>query len=590
LEVNFELSDFKPLTPGELRQVRLRMAFRRFREAWSIFSRNRLALLGLGMLVVFFLMAVLHPILMKTIWPKTIYDPVVGHDLMIFPHPSLPSRAHLLGTDTLGRDVLSVLMAATAPSLQMAFTATLTAALVGTLVGAFSAYFRGFLDWIFSHLADLTLLAPAPLVMVVIGFILDISPFEFGLIYGLLAGVGVMAVVLRAHAATVVSRSFIDAAKVSGGDPFHIVTQHLIPHIVPLAAVNMLFTVTGAIFAMGFVAFLGLSRAQLNWGSMIYDSFTYQQINGVIAWNVLIPSALAISLFAASFYLIALGMEDVVNPRSSGREAADQRARAHKEIKTEPLSPPVQEMVLETIAQETLPATVSPESIEAADAHAILEPSPIAPPALAAAAGGAGRVPITILMISLLETNEPAGCDHDQAETPGLPLVLAEIVEQLERSNIPVQLLNDGSIIATFGWKSYMPARAGTFLAIRIGVGLREFVKSRCAEGGARIQARIGIAGGSFSTELDESLGWVAAALASSAGMVARSLEELACQGDQGQILIDEVAFRRLTPIRHHFQIEEKGQTRLPGTQEDGAVFQVLGFSEKGKEIDLLEE
>jgi len=161
----------------------------------------------------------------------------------------------------------------------------------------------------------LALLAPAPLVMVVIGFMLDVQPLEFGLLYGILAGLGTVGVVLRSHALSVMSKPFIEALRVAGGGAVHIIFGHLIPHRLPLAAVNMMLVVTGAIFANGFIGFLGLSRAQLNWGTMIYNAFTYMGINETIAWNVLLASASAISLFAAAFYLVAGGLHDVADPR-----------------------------------------------------------------------------------------------------------------------------------------------------------------------------------------------------------------------------------------------------------------------------------
>ena len=307
------------LNSSERMKIWLQSSWKRFKENWKIFSRNKLALVGLILLLIYVMLALMHPLLMSTVWPKGIYNPVTGHDIDIFPHPSGISAKHILGTDTLGRDVLSVLMAATGPSLMMAFTATITATILGTVIGALSAYYRGMIDGIFSNLADISLLAPAPLIMVIIGFVLDIDPVKFGLIFGILAGIGVVAIVLRSHALAVVSKSYIQAAQVAGGGSLHILMNHVFPHLLPLAAVSMLFTVTGAIFASGFIAFLGLSRAQLNWGSMIYDAFTYEGINGILPWNVLIPSALAISLFAASFYLIALGLQDVVEPRKEER-------------------------------------------------------------------------------------------------------------------------------------------------------------------------------------------------------------------------------------------------------------------------------
>jgi len=99
----------------------------------GIFSHNRLAVLGVVFLLITYLWHWSIPTL-KTVWSKNIYDPVVGFDMNVFINPSPPSAKHLLGTDALGRDVLSMLMAATPPSLTMALTAALFAAVIGTLV------------------------------------------------------------------------------------------------------------------------------------------------------------------------------------------------------------------------------------------------------------------------------------------------------------------------------------------------------------------------------------------------------------------------------------------------------------------------
>ena len=228
---------------------------RRYKEAWDIFSRNRLALLGVLLIVVFALMAIAHPILMRTVWQKYIYDPYTGYDLEIFSHPSLPSTRHLLGTDTLGRDVFSILLAATTPTFVMAIAAAMVTAVVGTLAGAASAYFRGFVDSFLTHLADLCLLVPAPLVMVVIGFVLDITPLQFGVLYGLLSGLGGVSIIMRAYALPIMTKPYVDAARVAGGTNLHIIFKHILPQMLPMTVVNMMLTVTGAVFASGFVAF-----------------------------------------------------------------------------------------------------------------------------------------------------------------------------------------------------------------------------------------------------------------------------------------------------------------------------------------------
>lgn len=288
--------------------------WRQFQDAWSIFSKNRLAMLGVGMLVIFVLMAAAYPILMGTVWPTNIYNPDTGFDMSI-PHPSAPGPGHLLGTDTVGRDVASLLLAATWPTLTLAITAAVTTALISTLMGTLSAYYGGPLDWVLSHLADLMLLLPPPLVMVVVGATLDLTPLVFGLLYGVLAGTSAAAIVMRNHAFTLINKPYIEAARVSGSDGFHIMWKHMLPHMLPLSAMYMMLSVVGAVFADGFSAFMGVSRIRHNWGQMIYGSFAYQRLNPTITWNVLIPSALAISLFAMSFYLIARGLHEVAEPR-----------------------------------------------------------------------------------------------------------------------------------------------------------------------------------------------------------------------------------------------------------------------------------
>lgn len=300
-------------------RVWLALNWRRVIDTWQVFSQNKMAVFGLVLILIYALMAIAHPILMATVWQKSVYDPQVGYDMKIFPHPSPPSIAHLLGTDTLGRDVLSMLLAATAPTYILAMTAAFTTALISTLAGAVAVYYGGLADLLIMHISDVALLMPAPLVMVVIGGTVEITPFQFGLLYGILAGIGGAAVVMRSQALTVIHKPFVEAARVAGGGGAHIILKHLVPNMLPLATVQMLLSVTGAVFADGFSTFLGLSRTRLNWGSMIYSSFTNQAINATITWNVLLPSALAISSFAAAFYFIAKGVHEVAEPRLRGR-------------------------------------------------------------------------------------------------------------------------------------------------------------------------------------------------------------------------------------------------------------------------------
>ena len=277
---------------------------------------------GLILIVFFSLMAVAHPILMETVWPRGIYHPEVGYDINAAPWPSPPSfPEHVLGVDGAGRDVFSQLLASTRPSFTVAIAAALATAVISTLLGALGAYFRGPVDAIFSNISDALLLIPVPIVMVLIGgqYYDQLSALEFGLLYGLLAGASSAAIVMRSHAITIMNSPYIEAARVSGSGPWHIITRHLIPHMLPLVAVHMMVTVTGGVVAHGFVTFLGLSSGQrLNWGSMIYNAINSIGFRADIQWISIMVPTLCLSLFAAAFYFVGRGLQDVSDPRLRG--------------------------------------------------------------------------------------------------------------------------------------------------------------------------------------------------------------------------------------------------------------------------------
>lgn len=328
-------------------------SWRQLREAWAVFSENRLALAGLGLVCLFGLMAIAHPILLSSVWEPRIYDPETGYDAPVTrltaveevtdptsqinvnearvrktnPYlevgdtvefrlqPAPPSTRHLLGTDFLGRDVLSMLMASATPAFVLGLTAALTTAILGTLLACLAAYYRGAVDAVIAQVASTLLLLPAPIFMVVIGARYEVRPLVFGLLYGTVAGAGPAAIVLRSQALSVVGRPFIDAARAAGARGPHIIGLHLVPHVAPLAAAHMFLAVTGAVVADGFLAWTAHSSVRLNWGVMIFSGLFYDFLTPKATWHLLLSAALAISLFCAAFYLVSLGLRDVADRR-----------------------------------------------------------------------------------------------------------------------------------------------------------------------------------------------------------------------------------------------------------------------------------
>jgi ABC-type dipeptide/oligopeptide/nickel transport system permease subunit len=292
--------------------------WRRWQAGARIFAESRLGMLGVILILIFALMALIHPLLLGTVWPRGVYHPETGYDQRVAPWPAGSSPAHPLGVDTWGRDILSMLMASTRPTFAVAISAALATAILGTAIGALSAYFRGPVDAILYNLSSALYLLPAPVIIVIVGsrFYRELDAVRFGLLYGLLVGGGSAAIVMRAHALTLMNRTYIEASRVSGAGAWFIITRHLVPHMLPLAVVHMLMAVVGAVVADGFIAFFGLRGIRLNWGTMVYNSITIlRSYNPNIPWGSIIAPTLALSLFAAAFYMVARGLQEVADPR-----------------------------------------------------------------------------------------------------------------------------------------------------------------------------------------------------------------------------------------------------------------------------------
>ncbi len=300
---------------------RLGASWKQAGASWDVFSSNRLAVSGLVIVALFVVMTVAYPILIATVWDVNIYNPVTGFDARVFPHPTPPSlsNGHVLGTDALGRDVLSMLLVSTPTTFIVGLSAAITAAAVGTLIGAITAYNQGgVLDTLFGYLSDVLLAIPIPIVMVIIGsrYFDVMSEGEFGLLYGLMAGLSNVAIMMRSQGLKLMAQPFIEASRVAGAGAGRIIRVHLIPHMLPLAAVQMMLTAASSVIAYAFIGFAAVAEFRTNWGTMIYFALTLTQaVTSDIPWHQLIPPSLALALFASSFYFISRGLHEVAEPR-----------------------------------------------------------------------------------------------------------------------------------------------------------------------------------------------------------------------------------------------------------------------------------
>ena len=304
------------LQADSLWKARLSLATRSVRQNWSLFLRTRVGVIGLAVIAFYALLALAHPVLMNTVWEASVYDPVVGYSYDEVRQPAPPSPTHLLGTDPLGRDILSQLMFSARSEFLLGLLAAIVTVTIGTTVGAVAAYFGGVVDMLLMRLADIMIMMPGISVLIVLSALIGVEHFELALIIGILSGFGGTGIVLKSQALSVVVKPYIEAARIAGGGPFHIIFVHVVPNLLPLSFLYMMFTVTGAIFSEAVLSFLGLLDVRMSWGLMIHTTESAGYLLQVAEyWWLIFPASLSITLLCSSFYLVGRALDEVVNPR-----------------------------------------------------------------------------------------------------------------------------------------------------------------------------------------------------------------------------------------------------------------------------------
>lgn len=357
-----ELTGGADLSTVPMWRIRLRLLSRSLGMMWGLFRGNRMGMLGLGLIGLFALMAISHPILMATVWEPRIYDPVVGYDAVMTQYtvvegeptdptaeislteaqlrmnpmidvgeviniPTQPApptltgeTPHYLGTDAQGRDILSQLLFSTRAAFFLGAVAALTTVFIATTVGAIAAYFGGWIDGGLMRFADLILLMPLLPVLIVLSAVLEMSMLVLGLIIGVLSGFGGVAIVLKSQALSITVKSYIDAARVAGGGHWHVIFRHIIPNVLPLSFLFMMFGVTEAIAIESTLSFFGLLNVDMTWGLMINSAQNNGYLlSGTSFWWLLFPAGLAVTFICFGFFLVGRGMDEVVNPRLRSR-------------------------------------------------------------------------------------------------------------------------------------------------------------------------------------------------------------------------------------------------------------------------------
>jgi peptide/nickel transport system permease protein len=273
-----------------------------------VFFSNRLAVFGTAIISIFILMAVFAPLIAP-------YDPL-QQDLAGKFAP--PSRAHLLGQDELGRDILSRIIYGARISLTAGLAAVAIATGVGTLIGVVAGYFGRWPDSVLMRLMDVVLAFPSILLAIVIVSILGPSLPNAMLAIGIVF-VPQMARVVRSAVISVRERDFIEAERALGAGNAQIVFSGVLPNSMAPLIVQSTLTLATAILDVAALSFLGLgARAPSpEWGAMLTDAFRSGFGVFVTGQHAIIFPGVAIALCVLSVIFIGDGLRDALDPRRS---------------------------------------------------------------------------------------------------------------------------------------------------------------------------------------------------------------------------------------------------------------------------------
>ncbi len=273
--------------------------------------RRKLAVLGLLIIAAVVASAALAP------WIAP-YDPneQFFDGLSLEGAPLGPSAQFWLGTDLLGRDLLSRLLYGARNSLVIGVVANGAALLIGTLVGVVAGYFRGVVGTILMRFTDLMMAFPALLLAICLAAVLRPSLWIVALVIALVNWVQVARVVYS-ETRSLAEREFIQAEVTLGAGRARILFAHVLPHLTSTVIVYGTLGISTTVLLEATLSFLGVGvqPPDASWGNIIFENQTYFQ---AAPWLVFFPGA-AILLLALAFNLVGDALRDVLDPTEEGR-------------------------------------------------------------------------------------------------------------------------------------------------------------------------------------------------------------------------------------------------------------------------------
>ncbi|HEY0294089.1 MAG TPA: nickel transporter permease [Bordetella sp.] len=271
-------------------------------RAWAKFRRNRTAMLGAAIVLVFVALAILASVLANA-------DPLKTSFMTV---RKAPSHLFWLGTDELGRDIYSRMLFGARASLMVGLVSVVIALVVGVPFGLLAGYFGGWVDSVISRVTEALLAIPFLILAIALAAFLGPS-----LVNAMIA-IGVSAApkftrLTRGQVLAVKNEDYVQGARALGASDLRIIVRHVLPNVMPPIIVQATITIATSIIAEASLSFLGLGLQPPNpsWGSMLN---TAKNFMSQAPWMSIFPGA-AIFLVVLGFNLLGDGLRDALDPR-----------------------------------------------------------------------------------------------------------------------------------------------------------------------------------------------------------------------------------------------------------------------------------
>ncbi len=274
-----------------------------WKDAWIRLKKNKLAMLGLCILAIIFLMAFIGPIISDKSFSYQDYDNM----------ETRPNSQYWFGTDDSGRDIFIRLWLGARVSLFIGFMAALFDFIFGILIGGIAGYKGGVIDDVLMRFGEI--LYSIPYLLMVILLMIVMGPGVPSMIAAMsITGWVPMSRIVRGEVLKIKELEFVQAAKSFGADTKWILLKHLIPNAMGPIIVNVTLTIPRAIFSEATLSFLGLGIPAPNPSLGVMTSDAVQQVVAGTYYQLLFPATI-ICLLMFSFNVLGDGMRDALDPK-----------------------------------------------------------------------------------------------------------------------------------------------------------------------------------------------------------------------------------------------------------------------------------